>query len=98
MATYSFYIKDGELLVPISPTIHRAHAVVEKTAEGLEIGTPSFRVGSHQVKVFLNGLLVPETIGFTEKADGTGISILYSLEVGDEIDVEVVSSSISTGS
>lgn len=96
MATYLFYIKDGKSLIPITPTISRAHVVMDKASEGLEIGTPVFTVGSHRVKVFLNGLFIPETTGFTENADGSGIKVLYNLEAGDELDIEVMSSAYTT--
>lgn len=94
MATYSIYANDGGNLYPVAGSsqysVSRIHAVVNEASEGGTINTPAkFTVGSHQVKVFLNGLLIPEGIGFTENSDGTSVEILYSLTVGDEIDIEV---------
>lgn len=90
MATYSAFINDNGTAVPFpggaavpSPggAASTVQAVVStsRSASITSFDTPPYTVGSHELQVFLNGLLCVEGTDYTETASG---KITFSSSIG----------------
>lgn len=72
MATYQAFINDNGTAVPFPFTGLKAEAVVStsRSAAITTFDTPPYTVGSHELQVFLNGLLCVAGTDYTETASG----------------------------
>lgn len=82
MTTYSAFINDNGTAVP-SPggAASTVQAVVStsRSASITSFDTPPYTVGSHELQVFLNGLLCVEGTDYTETSSG---KITFSSSIG----------------
>lgn len=87
MATYSAFINDNGTAVPFPgvPSPGGAASTVQvvvstsRSASITSFDTPPYTVGSHELQVFLNGLLCVEGTDYTETSSG---KITFSSSIG----------------
>lgn len=82
MATYSAFINDNGTAVPfpgVGSTTVQAIVSTSRAASITTFDTPPYTVGSHDLQVFLNGLLCVEGTDYTETASG---KVTFSTAIG----------------
>lgn len=90
MANYSAFINDNGTWVPFpgaGSTTVQAVVSTSRSASITTFDTPPFTVGSHELQVFLNGLLCVEGTDYTETASG---KISFSTAIAPDIHIAAI--------
>lgn len=90
MSTYQAFINDNGTAVPFPGGASSTVQVVVSTSRSASItsfDTPPYTVGSHDLQVFLNGLLCVEGTDYTETSSG---KITFSTAIAPDIHIAAI--------